>query len=218
MLVSELNNNWGEGPLSQSHLFNRHIESLRPLDINVFLRSHAGTTKHHEAQREIMHLIDLTRRAALVGELKEVPEFTNFDPIPRHRITIDELRLWLAETTLARRRAILFGLETQMPVQDIVGLTWKKLRTMQDVPESAMELANSALRHYRLDYVFWEPLPNLAAAPLFGLAETIVEITQGLSYNAVQQLYREAIPIDTEVDLHTFMHEFCLAFDGSADK
>ena len=131
------------------------------------------------------------------------------------RITVDELILWLSETTPVRRRAILFGLESKMPVKDIIDLSWKKLLSNPHVYSGfALSLANATPRHLRLPYVFWEPMEGIIAGPLFGLAETVLNVSQGMGYTALQNLYDNAIPIDCSADLDHFSNVFCQELDN----
>lgn len=208
MLVREIQGSWRNNLISKSHLWNRSVEAIRPLDLTVFLRIHQNSDTHYEAMREVEDLIDVGTRS-LQGTLP----FADFNPIPTQRITASELCTWLSETTEVRRRALLFGFETGMNPNDVTSLTWKQLGRMRGVPMYARSLARSNVRHIRLDYVFWEWLPNMAAAPLFGLAETAIEISQGLSFDTLRSLYRTAIPIDTHADLESFLSELPLQID-----
>jgi hypothetical protein len=102
-----------------------------------------------------------------------------------------------------------------MAIQDIVALTWKDLFKRKGVSQFALELAGRTPRHFKLDYVFWEPLINGAAAPLFGLGDAVIAVSQGLGYDALRRLYREMIPVDTRADMESFMAELHLSLgDG----
>lgn len=213
MLVSEMKAQWENDLIAQSPLWNRHIENLKPLDLTAFLRLHWGTPLHSKAVRQVGLLIDLGWFATIDRKLPQAPAITFFDPTQRERITVDELCAWLGEVSVVRRRAILFALETGMPIPDLINLTWKQLHGMKDVSDYAMTMANLNPRHIKLDYVFWEPMVNLAAAPLFGLAESMMTVSQGMGYDALKRLYREAIPFDTKADLEEFTKDFCTEFD-----
>lgn len=218
MLVSELKDNQGSNLIAESKLWNRDVSTLRPLDISAFLRSHWGSGTYNEAMRQVDKLIDACWIATLNKEIDKAPDLVFYDPMPRQRITLDELCLWLGETSPARRRAVLFGLETGMPIQEIIALTWKDLFKMKGVSQFALELAARTPRHFKLDYVFWEPMVNNAAAPLFGLADAVIAVSQGMGYEALQRLYKEIIPIDTKADMEAFMTEFCENHDECISK
>lgn len=208
MLVKELKGEWPHHLIEQTPIWNRDVERLQPLDLTVFIRSHWGTPQYYEAIRQVESLIDVCWHATIVKELPQSPAITFCDPVPRQRITVDELCAWLSEVSLVRRRAVLFALETGMPVQEIIGLTWKKLHRTQGISDYGRAVAALGTRHFRIDYVFWEPLPNLAAAPLFGLADSIMEVSQGMGLDALARLYREALPFDTRADGEAFIADF----------
>lgn len=208
MLVSELKRGeWPNALLSQSTLWGRDIAKLQAIDLDAFIRSYSGTQHYYQAIREVEALIDQGWYATLEKKL-EAPSIIFYDPQPRQRITVDELTTWLSATTPVRRRAILFALETGMPIQEIINLTWKKLATLTSLSGYARRIAESNLRHIKLDYVFWENMQDTIAAPLFGLGETMHEVSQGLGYTALRRLYRECLPFDQRGDLEAFMGDF----------
>lgn len=216
MLVSELNQGWPNALLSQSPIWNRRIDRLQPIDLDAFIRSYYGTPQYHQAIREVSALIDQSWNATLQRKV-EAAKIIFYDPIPRQRITVDELKEWLSSTSVMRRKAILFGLETRLPIQDVVSLTWKRLYA---TPFSAYARAitDSCVRHLRLDYVFWENTNDIIAAPLFNLADTALEVSQGLGYSALQRLYRECLPFDQKDDLNVFMGAFNETFNEEISK
>lgn len=205
MLVRELEGQRANSLLALSPLWRRDITSLRPLDLQMFLRSHWGSPVYLEAKRQVDALVDAAWASALTDDVESLP-ILQFEHQPEP-LTIDELRRWLSGVSITRRRAVLFGLETGMPIQDIVGLTWQtalRLR-LRGLP---LMLIQACPRHIRLNYVFWEPMPNLAAAPLFGLGETFLEVSQGLGYEAMRRMYHDMILIDREADCYAFFEDF----------
>lgn len=215
MLVKDI---CGEVPhtlISQAHFWERHVESLTPIDLDAFVRTHKGTRNYYEAVRQIEHLIDVGWHAIVSKRIQVTPPIIFYDPRPTQRITVDELCSWLSETTEVRRRAILFCLETKMPICDVIDLTWKKFLSIQhSLPQYAVSLAKATPRHIRLDYVFWEPMERMISGPLFGLAETMLEVSQGLGYEVFKRLYDTAIPIDSKADYEDFAAKFCLELDA----
>ena len=129
-------------------------------------------------------------------------------------ITVDELTMWLTKTTLVRRRAILFALETGLSVEAIIGLTWKNF-SPSTVSEFARRLTEAMPRHIKLGYVFWEVIPDTGVvAPMFGLRETMQEITGGLTYPELQHLYQSMIWIDRESDCIDFTRDLCTEYSA----
>ncbi len=90
--------------------------------------------------------------------------------------------------------------------------TWfdlEEVRNPYEPVRSTLDaLPSSNLRHIKLDYVFWENMQDTIAAPLFGLGQTMHEVSQGLGYTALRRLYRECLPFDQRGDLEAFMGDF----------
>ena len=83
---------------------------------------------------------------------------------------------------------------------------------------AALVLAATGARHFKLEYVFWETLPNDVVAPLFGLGENVMKVSQGMGYKALQRLYRETLPFDQTDDLDRFMADFNENLNQSISK
>jgi hypothetical protein len=116
----------------------------------------------------------------------------------------------------------LFSLETGWAISDVIGLTRKALRyRMHELTPIAFELAQTAPRHIKLDYVFWEFMSTGAAAPLFGLEETALEVSRGIGIDRLRVLYRDAAAIDSaqaaaEITLHFAQTEALLGLASLA--
>ena len=203
MLVREIPGEWSHSLLEKSPLWHREVQSLSALDISVFLRRHMGTAQHYSARKQVDELLRALWSAVTAGELSPVPKVCFFAP-PVERLTYGELREWLERVSPVRRNAILFGLETGLSVEEVIELEWKALPSMQ-LTAFAQTLTTQHPRHFRLPYVFWEVTPFGAASPLIGLADSVQDVTEGRGYQALAELYRDAIPMDQDADLRDFL-------------
>lgn len=127
--------------------------------------------------------------------------------------TLGDLRVLLAPLSSARRAAVLWALDTHSTIDDAVLLGWKEALRADYTP-FAKDLVRNQLRHLRLDYVFWEYLDNGAAAPLFGLEDSVREVAMGRSFRELQALYDGMIWVDTRAEAESFKHELKLAMEG----
>lgn len=186
--------------LSKSSLWNREADSITQLDISLFVASHRHTD-YAKALREVHILIDAGIDALIEGEL-EVAEFTSYE-YPKAAFTATELIEWLSCVSVARRKAILFALEMRMNPREVIALDWEKLSRLQLTPLS-LAIVNSCIRHIKLKYVFWDYLSNGSAAPLFGLSESVLEVSQELGYESLQSLYDRMVLFDDNAELHDF--------------
>lgn len=207
MLIKELKALDANSLLASSHLWNRRIETVKPTDLLVFLRTHWRTPHFTKARQQIELLIDVVWQAMVDREIPAAP-LIHFS-IPEIRITIGELSSWLSSVSHSRRRAILFGLESGLPIGEIISITWGELRKKQ-LSQYGMSICGANARHISLDYVFWEYLPGGSAAPLFGLSESAYEVSQGLGYGVLQRLYKTIIPTDSSEDLYHFTDKLCI--------
>lgn len=176
--------------LSQSPFRNRELKSIKPLELSLFLWLHKGSPDYFKAVREVE---DLKARVWI----DDVPLLGH--TIPRETFTSGDLVEWLRETSLARRRALLFALEMDLDPRAIIDLTWKDLAKLE-LTELAAEIVATLPRHIRLPYLFWDTLPNGAAAPLFGLHETALEVSQGMGMPILRQLYSQMVMLDAFAD------------------
>lgn len=202
MKVHELSISGPTHLLAQSPIWKREVDSIQPLDLLAFVRSHYGTRNYHEAMRQVDGLVDSAWSESLHSD-DGFPALIAFEA-PKGRITADELLSWLMEVSVERRRAILFILETSMSVERVISLTWREFRKMNVSPFARM-LANANPRHIRLDYVFWEPTKHPTASPLLGLGQSVIEVSNGLGLDALRALYDGLIPIDQEIEQHAFL-------------
>lgn len=187
--------------ISRSPLWNRNADSITELDISLFIAANREKN-YSKALREVHLIIDAGIEGLICGEL-DIADFTSYE-YPRAAFTVTELVEWLSPVPLARRKAILFSLEMRMHPRDVIALEWGKVSELTLTP-IAFELVTTSLRHIKLKYVFWDYLSNGSAAPLFGLAETVMEVSQGLGYEALQRLYDRMILIDSNAELEGFM-------------
>jgi hypothetical protein len=177
-------------PLMQSKLWGRDINSLTRIDLMALLRQHKGTEAYQDALNDIDLLCNAGIRAVLSGKAIDNDAFYFTTP-GIETITAGDLSSWLSETTIARSSAILFALESGWSLKEVIGMTWGASRSkLHSLPPLAFELVVSTTRHIKLDYVFWEFMSSGAAAPLFGLEETALEVSQGMGFKKLRELYK----------------------------
>lgn len=195
--------------LSSSKLWQREVKTLKPLDLALFIRLHKGTSNYLKALREVEQLKNVVMQAHIDDALPEDALDLLEHDTPREQFTSGDLVEWLEVTTLARRRALLFVLETGLDPREVIELTWKDLRKL-NLTSMALELVAATVRHIRLPYVFWDTMPNGAAAPLFGLHETALEVSQGLGIAVMRRLYRDMLMLDAKMEAAAFDADFKL--------
>ena len=126
--------------------------------------------------------------------------------------TLGDLNALLAPLSSTRKQAVLFTLDTHGTLDDTLTLGWKEALRMQTT-QFARDLIRAQPRHLRLDYVFWEYLENGSAAPLFGLKDSVSEVTMGRSFAELQALYDRMVWIDPKVEAESFMRDLKQAME-----
>ncbi|MCX6654492.1 MAG: hypothetical protein NTY03_05145 [Candidatus Bathyarchaeota archaeon] len=102
--------------------------------------------------------------------------------------------------------AILFGLDTNMTVEQVMTLNWKeanRLRGQGKLSEFACHILDSQPIHIASNYVFWV-IMNKKPMPLFGLDGLIFE-NFGLLWSELQSSCENLIWVDEEIDALDFL-------------
>jgi hypothetical protein len=199
--LGDLPNSLSNSLLSSSRLWNREASSIKQLDISLFIAKYKGTPQYAQAIREVSILIDAGITALVSGDIPEA-DFAFFE-IPKTPLTAFEFTEWLSCVSLSRRRALLFALEMRMSPKDVIALEWKDVSKLR-LTDLAYGIIIHLPRHFKLRYVFWDYLSNGSAAPLFGLAESALEVSQGMGFHVLQELYNNMIMIDQNAELGSF--------------
>jgi hypothetical protein len=118
--------------------------------------------------------------------------------------TLGDLRALLAPLSNTRKQAVLYTLDTAGTLDHTTILGWKEALRMP-VSKFARDIIQAQPRHLRLDYVFWEYLEGGSAAPLFGLEDSVREVTMGRSFAELQELYDRMVWIDSRIELEHFV-------------
>lgn len=201
--------------LSSSPLWKRDLHTIKPIDLYVFAALHRNTPHYNEALRNIDTVINEGMKLFARDEIGQA-DFMFFQE-PVSTFTVTDLCECLVEISLSRRRALLFCLEMKMQPREVIELAWSDLRGMQ-LTHLAGEVVRSMPRHIRLNYVFWDTLPNGAAAPLFGLTESALEASRGLGFETLQRLYNRMVMIDAEAELDAFVVDLNTEVSGRLEQ
>ena len=209
--LGALSNSLSNSLISQSSLWKRDVSTITQTDILVFLTAHRHTKNYGRACREINAVIDAGAEALISGIVDEA-EFVFFE-MPKIAFTSDDMIEWLSCVSDIRQKALLFSLEMNMDPKAVIGLEWKSLRELRLTP-TAYEIVTGLPRHMNLKYVFWDFLSNGSAAPLFGLAESALEVSQGLGFDVLRDLYKRMVLIDEQDEIEKCLQRICADIDS----
>lgn len=102
------------------------------------------------------------------------------------------------------RRAVLFGLEQGLSVDEVIELTHARASSMHLTPLAFAALEHCP-RHIRLHYVFWATLQDGMITPLLGLERQVEAAFGGMSWSDLTAAYATMIWVDHECDAENFL-------------
>jgi hypothetical protein len=126
------------------------------------------------------------------------------DAMPPRFICPVNLTEGLSYLEPVQRRAVLFGLECQIPLEDVVDLTHAQTARMQLSP-ICQSIVSQSPRHLRLPYLFWEQSEDGLVMPLLTIADDVQRAFPGSTWPGLLALYRCMVWVDHEVDMEDFM-------------
>lgn len=200
---------------SRSPLWRRGVHTLTSLDLSAFVARYKSTPAYFDAIAEVNVVIGAGMEALISGAV-QTAEFVDYKP-PKETPLVSDIVRWLTRVSPIRGKALLFALEVELSPRLVVDLVWKNLIRLK-LTSLALELVRSMPRHIRLDYVFWDYLPNGSVGPLFGLTESARECSDGLGFEGMLDQYKRMAMIDTDADLKDFLSSFNAELDQRINR
>lgn len=117
---------------------------------------------------------------------------------PRHRVTSGEIKNFIQTFNASQRKAILFGLETRLSLEEIILLRWDRINTVR-LTSTASQILRSLPRHLFTNFVFWEYNAKEEAKPLVSLLKTF-NLNSAMTWLEVTAHHHDAIMVDIESD------------------
>lgn len=144
----------------------------------------------------------------LLSALMRIPGITREEAISahrsikpiQHRVSAGDIKSFLSVFTLMQRKAILFALEMNMNLEEVVLLKWKKALSLK-LTETARATLLSIPRHLFIDFAFWEYARDTRATPLMTLIADF-KANSAMSWEQIVEIYSTAIMMDEESDMH----------------
>lgn len=199
--IGNIQNLLQNSPLSTSKLWFTDVENIHPVQIIAFIQR----MKHEGYELEATHNVELAlneiMRAVVRGEIR-ANRLARMR-LPQKPVTLGDVKRMLSNFSLIRRKAILFALEADMQLEDVVLLRWKYCK-VENFDGPAGELIRSLPRHITCDFVFWEYNRNAIGTPLFGLVDQFNDLACKLSWDDFKQLYARAVPYDYDLEAAAF--------------
>lgn len=116
----------------------------------------------------------------------------------KHRVTTGEIKDFLATFRLSQRKALLFGFETRLTLEEVMLLKWNKAHKLAQ-SALALRILHSLPQHIFTDFTFWEFGRSEEAKPLMTLANDFAN-NSAMTWQEMSECYRQAILVDSESD------------------
>jgi hypothetical protein len=196
--IGDLSSLLGNSPIAQSPLWNKPVDQIVPAQFTAF-QTRLTFDGHGEEAKVILETI-LAELAAAHAK-GSIPYVAALDfAVPLERMTLGDLRKGLEQLERPRPAAVLFGLEADLEIDEVITLTWGKAKALREgnLSHVARELLRLAPRHLGTSYVFWQTVSG-NAAPLFGLSLELAHIFD-LEWSELRRAYRTIAGIDLDME------------------
>lgn len=188
-------------PLSTAKFWWRDVETLTGAELHAFIARMEYEGFGREARCNVEIALAEVRAAVKRGQVQQTPilKFT----LPGMSMTLGEVRTLLSKLRLVRRRAVLYAVEVQMSLGEVMGLRWSKA-FKQDPTEQARWILLGTPRHIRTDLVFWEYGKAGMAMPLLGLSKEYADLMPAVAWEAFVEMYANVILYDYDAENEAF--------------
>lgn len=188
-------------PLSTSKLWWRDIASITGSELYAFVARMGYEGYGREARHNVEIALGEARHAAALGKIASISILNLKMPAPR--VTLGEVRSLLARTSITRRKAILYALETGTPLREVVELRWNKAFKLE-LSEQARLVLLGMPRHIGTNLVFWEYSRTGRPLPLLGLVEEVSGMLRHVEWDEFVRQYQDAILYDYDAEWSAF--------------
>lgn len=171
MLLKEVGNIrdlLGNSPLAVSRLWERDVETIKPIEFTCFIRRMKERGYEAQAAKAVELAVNEIFKAIIQSDVKSVELIKIFSE-PRNA-DFGMIKERLQELSLVRRKAFMFMLDTGMTAQEVIKLKWHEVKNRK-FTETASTVLRSLPRHIKSDFVFWEYGSRASAMPILGFIE-----------------------------------------------
>jgi hypothetical protein len=177
----------GASPITSSPLWNKPVDQIIPAQLSAFRARLAMQGRKAQADATIDFVVKKVGAALGRGS---VPMLDYKEPV-EDIIASCELAAGFELMPRPMPAAILFGLETGMPVDQVVTLTRQKARTLRGLSQTAATALRVQPISLTSKYAFWRNVDD-KAMPLFGLEQEVFD-TFGRTWGELVVAYRRIV-------------------------
>lgn len=168
--IPSFRNKLANSELANSPMWDMQADSIIPAQLFA-LRAKLKLNGVYGTRSLFKSIVESLEEAKKNGDIKDAP-ILNYREPKTFTITSTEMREGFERMGRPTPSAIMFGLETGLDPDELVMLTWSKVRAMSRagrVKTYARSIVEAQTRHISCKYVFWKQNAKGVAQPLFGL-------------------------------------------------
>lgn len=157
---------------------------------SLFFFRELTETTHVQLLSALMRLPNVPKDRALAT-------WKSLKPV-QHRVSTGEIKDFLSTFKLSQRKALLFGFEAKLSLEEVMLLKWHQAPKLAKTA-LAVDVLRSLPRHIFTDFTFWEYGRSEEAKPLMTLASDFVN-NSAMTWQAMSAHYHAAILVDEASD------------------
>lgn len=190
----------GNTPLSKSPIWSMPVDQIVPAQLTAYRTKMALAGQASEANAALQFALHCVMVAARQGKV-DLVKMLHYSEPREALITAGMLKRGFVTMQRPRPAAILFGLESGLEIEQVVALTWEKVKRLTLTPY-AQRILDSQPIHIRSSYVFWSERDG-KPQPLFGLSQEVFEVF-GMVWGELVAAYSQIALVDEDVEREIF--------------
>jgi len=142
--------------LSLSKLWHKDVNQVLPVQLTALILKTLREVPDSQIELEVKYLIKQINYAVEMG-LIETPQIASYSGPQRSALLLSTLINGLQKMSYERRRAVLFSLESDLPITQVEHMTVEQAYRMRaQLSPMAKEIIDTAILSVQTSYMFWE--------------------------------------------------------------
>lgn len=177
--------------LSNSKIWRMNIEKITKYQLNIISSNAKLKDQNTTIDQELRYAIEKINDAVYQGIIKPT-KITQFKSASAEFITTTSLIRGLLKLNEIQRKALLFALEVEMPLKDVVALKRLEAERYFNKSSLASEILHSSVISLKTKLVFWVQNQEKEHVGLVELEEAVYEAFE-CTYELLTQKYQNII-------------------------
>ncbi|WP_354734624.1 hypothetical protein [Acinetobacter nosocomialis] len=177
--------------LATTKLWSMHIDRISNYQLNAVIAKFKLQNECSKIDKEVEYAVDQIKDA-IYNSLIPVVKIARFKPKQENYITVSALINGLIKLRDSQRKALLFGLETGLSIDEVTILATNKAQEVARNSKLAKEIIKNCAVSIKTNLLFWESNEEKEHIKLENLEQAIYEAF-GFTYNLLALKYQNII-------------------------